>query len=484
MYTRKVNHTVIPAAIALFVLAMQPVVAQEPDRAAPPKIGAVRPLNLPALQSLTLGNGIPVSVMEKHGAPLVELHLMFRCGIADDPDSKPGLASLTAAMMMEGAGTRSALDLADAIDFLGARISVDASHHTTTVSLFTPVSRLDDALALLADIALHPSFPSAELERVRAERLTAMKQWKDQPRTIASVYCNRRVYGDAHPYGRPGIGNPKALASMRVEDIRAFHAKYMNAAHLNIIVAGDVASTALLSRLETYFGKLSKGPGSASILPSVQQVKQRRIVIVDKPGAAQSEIRIVRVGPVRATPDYFALMVMNTLLGGSFSSRLNQNLREKNGYTYGARSSFAFRKGPGPFIAGAGVQTAVTDKALAEFMNELRAIREPASEEEILRAKNYVAYGYPQNFETVGGIADEMEELVEHGLPANYFSTFVPSILAVTADDVRRVATQYVDPDAIEIIIVGDRKEIEYGVRALKLGDVNVISVEDALGYE
>ena len=455
--------------------------SQDPDRSTPPAAGPVRPLRMPILNRAVLDNGIPVICVEKRGVPLVEIRLVLRAGIANDPKDMPGLASMTFSMIAEGAGSRGALELADAIDYLGARISAGAGLHTSTVSLFTSVSKLADALPVYADVALRPLFPIAELDRLRAERLTGMMQWKDQPRTVASLYFNTRLFGNKHPYGRPSVGTAKALKEMKPEHLRAFHAAHMLAGNATLIVVGDVNQQRILSMLNASFGSLAKGASDPPALPEVKQVTSRRIVIVHKPGAAQSEIRIGRIGAARSSKDYFALVVMNTLLGGSFSSRLNQNLREQHGYTYGARSSFAFRQQAGPFLAAAAVQTAVTDKALAEFFNELNAIRETATDEEISRARNYVAYSYPQNFEAVSDIAGELEELVEHALPFENLSSFVPGILAVTKADVLRVAKSYIDTGALDIVIVGDRKEIEYGVRSLKLGDVKIMDVDDAL---
>jgi len=203
---------------------------------------------------------------------------------------------------------------------------------------------------------------------------------------------------------------------------------------------------------------------------------------VDKPGAAQSEIRIGLVGVDRATPDYYALSVMNTILGGSFSSRLNQKLREEKQYTYGARSSFSFGMMPGPFTASAGVQTAVTDSALYEFMRELNGIREPVPEDELDRARNYVALRFPGAFQAVGQIANQLEDLYLYDLPLDYFNGYVQGVLGVTRDDVRRVARQYLVANRMAIVVVGDRSKVEAGIRALKLGDVTVKSIQDVLG--
>ncbi len=211
-------------------------------------------------------------------------------------------------------------------------------------------------------------------------------------------------------------------------------------------------------------------------------MKGRIIYLIDKPDAPQSVVRICRIGVERTTPDYFPITVMNTILGGSFSSRLNNNLREKHGYTYGAGSGFDMRPSPGAFVASSSVQTAVTDKAVTEFMNELKGIRQPVSDQELAKARNYVALGYPGDFETASQIASELGELMLYHLPDNYFNTYIHNVLTVTKSDVERVAKKYVDPENIAIIIVGDRKNVAKGLEDLKLGTVKEMKIEDVLG--
>jgi zinc protease len=456
--------------------------SQSADRSAPPPLGAPPVLKVPPIQSAKLSNGLSVVLMEKHGVPLVDIRLLINAGTVDEPPALPGIASMTAAMMTEGAGNRTSLQLADAMDFLGARIGVSSGYHATTVSLFTPLSKFDEALALFRDVATTPTFPPEELDRLRKDRLTAMKQWHDQPRSIASIALPKLLYGEISPYGRPAVGNEKSLLGMKASDLSSFYRAHFHAANATLLVVGDVTLAAIMPKLEAAFGSWKTGTCVKAPFTTPSQVGKRSVILIDKPGAPQSEIRIGRIGVERTTKDYDALVVMNTLLGGSFSSRLNQNLREKHGYTYGATSSFAFRVYPGPFTAASAVQTAVTDKALAEFMNELKAIITPVSDEELMRAKNYVAYGYPQNFQTVSDIAGELEELVQYKLPETYFNTFISRILSVTKEDVLRVAKKYLDPENILIVVVGDRKVVEEGIRNLKLGEVKIMSITDILG--
>jgi predicted Zn-dependent peptidase len=412
----------------------------------------------------------------------VQIELLVKAGSAMDPAGKSGLASLTVAMLDEGVGSRNALQLADAIDFLGADISAAARQHNSVVALNTPLAKLDSALVLMADVALRPAFPPAELERQRKERLTTLVQWHDRPTAIASVIFNQTLYGGKHPYGLPAIGDEKTVCGFRVEDLKSFHSTHFRANNATLIVVGDVTAQAILPKLEAAFGNWEAGKIPTATWPGVTQVQKRQLWLVDKPGAAQSEIRIGRIGVSRLTEDYDALVVMNTILGGSFTSRLNQNLREQHGYSYGARSAFDFRPLPGPFVASAGVQTSKTDSALFEFMKELNGILQPVSDVELNRAKNYVALSFPQDFQSVAQIASQIEELVTYDLPDDYFNNFIQRILAVTKDDVLRVAKKHLDPEKMAIIVVGDRKMIEKGVRGLNLGPLQMMTVEQVLG--
>ncbi len=469
----------IRLALALFICAA-PLFAQAPDRSGPPELGPPPTLSLPPIQEYRLSNGLRVMLMEKRQVPVVQLNVLVRTGSANDPEGKVGLASLTADMMDEGAGTRNALELADAIDFLGARIGVRAGMHTASATMYSPVAKLDDALPLLADIILRPTFPEDELERKRISRLTQLLQAHDEPRAIASVLFAKALYGDDHPYGRSG--DEASTRSIGVADLRSFHDMYFKANNAVIIVVGDVTPSEFLPKLERAFGSWGTGNISSPSWPQSQQVRRTQVLLVDKPGAPQSEIRIGRIGAARLTEDYFSLDVMNTILGGSFTSRLNQNLREDKGYTYGAGSSFAFRANPGPFLASSAVQSNATAASLQEFFAEFRAIREPVPADELTRGKNYEALSFPGNFESVSGIAGNLEDIAIYDLPRDYFNQYVERILAVTQRDVRDVARKYIVPDQMLVVVVGDRATIESDIRALNLGPVRIMSIEEVLG--
>jgi zinc protease len=475
------------AALLTLLLALplpaQTAAAAKPDRSKPPALGPVRALKLPPVQKLRLSNGVPVLLVEQHEVPIVQLNLVARAGAGADPRGKPGLASLTADMLDEGAGSRSALQIADELDYLGAALQTGAGWDATSVGLHAPLKRFAAALPIFADVALKPTFPAGELDRVRKDRLTELLQLRDEPRAIASIAFANALYGRDHRYGTAVIGTETSVRAFSRADLALFHERTFTPVNSAIVVVGDVTAASVQQELEKAFGGWKAPPGSApEAVPAAPQVGSRGIWIVDKPGSAQSEIRIGRIGPPRSTRDYFALTVMNTILGGSFTSRLMQNLREQHGYAYGARSSFDFRLSTGPFVAAAAVQTDKTAPALTEFFKELEAIGKTVTEAEVAKARNYVALSFPSDVETTGDIAAKLAEQFLYDLPSDWLDSYVSRIGAVTPDDVRRVATEYIDPGKVAVIIVGDRSQIEADVKALNLGPIKDLSVDDLFG--
>lgn len=483
--------------LAILMVAVAPAIAaaQSPDRSKPPVVGSVPAVTLPAVARHTLANGLTVWIVESHEVPVVQVNLIVKgtaatpdaSGSAGDPAGKAGLASLTAAMLTEGAGSRTSLELADAVDFLGADLSAGSSWDAMAVRLHVPVARLGEALPLMADVALRPRFDGAELDRLRQQRITSLTQAKDDASSLAAVAFARVLYGGSR-YGTAAMGTAASLARITADDLRAFHGSRFVPSTSTLIVVGDIAAADALSLVQQHFGAWNGGasrppaPGSTASTTPVRPAAartRREVYLVDKPGAPQSQIRIGLMAAARSTPDYFPLVVMNTILGGSFSSRLNMNLREEHGYTYGASSSFDMRLKQGPFTAGAGVQTDKTSESLTEFFKELNAILQPVPGDELSRSKNYVALRYPGTFETTADIARRLEEAVVYGLPESYFANYVAGIERVTAADVERVAREYLSPSTVAVVVVGDRAVIEPGLRALGLGPINVLSPDE-----
>ena len=469
------------SALALAALAVIVVGAQAPDRSKPPAIGPAPSLKLPAIQKTKLSNGLPVWIVEHHEVPIAQINLIVRSGSAADPIGKYGVGSLTAALLDEGAGSRSALELADAIDFLGANIATTSTSDVSAVRMSVPVARLGDALPLMADISLRPAFPSQELERLRKERLTGLLQAKADPSGIVQIAFPRVVFGPIHRYGTTSGGLPPSLEAMTVDDLRTFYRTHYRPDNATLIVVGDITQASIVPMLEKSFGGWKTDgmkPLDASV-PLAPQLTKRQVFLIDKPGAAQTQIRIGWVGVPRSTPDYVTLQVLNTVFGGSFTSRLNQNLREKHGYSYGASSVFDMRKSAGPFLAAAPVQTDKTAEAIKEFFVELDGILALIPPAELEKAKNYVALSFPSEFETTGDLARKLEDLVVYNLPDDTYANFVAAVGRVTAADVQRAAARYIQPEKMAVVVVGDRGAIESGIRALNLGPMNVIPIDD-----
>ena len=468
---------------ALVLLAPTLLVAQQaPDRSRPPALGPPPRLTLPAIEKHELKNGLDVWLVERHEVPLVQVNLLVHAGSGDDPAGSFGLASLTAAMLDEGAGALNALEIADEIEFLGADLGAASSFDASAVRLNVPTRALERALPIMADVALKPTFPADELERLREERLTALLQARDDPAAVAAAAFPRVVFGDMHRYGTTAVGTTATIAAFTRQQLAAFHAEKYRPASSTLIVVGDVTAATVLPLLESAFGSWTGDRAAQRVaVPAAPRPRTRQVTIVDVPGAEQTQIRVGTVGVARSTPDYFPLQVLNTALGGSFTSRLNQNLRETHGYAYGANSRFDMRLSPGTFAAAAGVQTDKTAESVTEIFNELEAIRKAIGAEELAKTKNYLALGFPGAFETIEDLAARIEELAIYGLPEQFYADYTTKIGAVTAATAQRAAAANIEPDALAVVVVGDRARIEPGIRALNLGPVRVVGVEDVV---
>jgi zinc protease len=444
------------------------------DRTKPPGLGPVGQLTLPPVVRRQLENGLEILVVEHHELPIVDMVLVVKTGGEGDPANKPGVATLTAGLLDEGAGRRTSLDIADQEAFLGVDVEAGSGWDQSAVRLHAPVAVLDSAMALFADVALRPTFPTSDLERLRKERLTDLLQLKDRAPQIADRAYAAILYGEKHPYGRPLTGTEASTRAITRRDVQRFYQTYYRPNNATLIVVGDVTPDDVERRVRALFGGWTRADIPAPRLADPPSGLATAIYLIDKPGAPQSSVRIGSIGVPRSTQDYFAILVMNTILGGAFTSRLNTNLRETHGYTYGAGSGFSMRRWAGPFTARAEVVGAKSDSALIEFMKELRGIREAVPESELEKAKRYLQLQLPSEFESTGDIASQLVPVVVHGLPLDYYNTYVQRIEDVTVADVQRVAQQYVDPTKFAVVIVGDRKAIEAGLRALNIGELSV----------
>jgi zinc protease len=449
------------------------------DRAQVPALGKTPTLKLPAVEKGALANGVGIQLVGQHEVPLVQITLVIDGGSRLDA-KQPGLAAFAARLLTEGAGSRDANALQSELGFLGASLFANASSDYFSVSLNVPKRSLGAALDLMADVALRPTYKASEVRKQRDLLLASILQRKDQPTQLAAIAFSQLMFPEGHPYHRPAAGDSVSVAGLDSAKVRAFYEGAFVPSRAKLVVVGDVSLAEVKPMLDARFGAW-KG-GSALPIPAVTSKavsnEQVKVYLVDKPGAAQSVIYVGAPGADRLSKDYPALMVMNTLLGGSFSSRLNQNLREAKGYTYGINSGFRWSPIPGPFVISSSVRTNVTDSSLVEIFKEIKALRDtPVDATELTRAKNYEALAIPGRFETNGQIAGQFVSLGTFGLPLSSVSALGGQINAVTSADVQRVVKQYVPADKVTVLIVGDLAKIRAGVEALHLGPSQVIEV-------
>lgn len=444
------------------------------DRRAIPTPSKDPALQVPAWTNTTLSNGAKLVVSERHGLPLVSFQLNFIGGAAQyEPAEKTGLASFVAQMLSEGTTHRTGEQLSSDLQLLGTSVGALIDRESGRMSFLSTKEKLAPTLAILADMLENPTFPQDALDRLQARTIVGLTQNRDRTTGIASVVFPKVVYSASHPYGRSML-EPTVKAITR-DDLVAFHKTYYQPAHAVITVVGDVKPEDVKRTLEQTFSDWKAGGSMPSFdYPAPQTAKSTTIYLVDKPAAAQSTFTIGSVGPPRSTADYYALRVMNELLGALFQSRLNHNIREVKGYSYGVNSSFAFGRGPGPFRAGGDIVTAKTDSALIEFVKELRDIRgpRPPSDEEMAQAKASLVQSLPEVFETVNGVNGSIASIYTQGLPEDYYQQFARAVRAVTKEDVVRVAQKYIDPDHLAILIVGDRDKIEAPLTATKIAPI------------
>jgi len=440
--------------------------SQKIDRSRPPQPGPSSATPFPTFTRYALSNDIPVYVVENHVQPYVSLQLVLRSGASSDGDL-PGLADFTGNLLLSGAGKLDAQELAEEIDFLGALLDAGAGRDEITVGLGVLSAYLPRALDLMADVALRPHFDADEVAREQKQAIAAIRQNEADPSYLASVRFRHEVFGDS-PYGTPLDGAEESLRRITRDDCQAFHRHHFTAENAFFVAAGDVHPDRFIPMLEKCFGAWQGVRPAPPAFVAPEPIPSTRIVIVDRPGSLQSAIRIGRVAIARRDPDYVPIVVANTLLGGYFNSRINNNLRERHGFTYGARSSVEVLANPGLFSVVASVGAAVTDRALEEVMNELRIIaREPVGEEEIEMARNYIVGSQALQTETPGQIASFVRAIALYDLDDDYYRRFPDLVRSVTPEDVLRVCSLCMDPSAMIAVVVGDRATIAPGLARL-----------------
>ena len=452
------------------------------DRSSLPPVGSDPDFLFPAIVRHTLSNGLEVRTVEHHAAPVVTLVLQVEGGSGADPAAREGLAAITADMVDEGTGTFSAIDVSDALARIGADYDLDIAPDVTTFSLTTLERFSERGARLLADLLIRPSLREADFQRVRQLRLDRLRQLKDVAPAVAERAFLRLMYG-AHPYGHLSIGTDSALRALSIAEVVGFHGSRFVPSQSTMVIAGDMTHEAMRALAEASFGGWMN---SSAPIPSQRASDidppdslKARLTIVPREGAAQSELRIGHLSARRNTPDYPALLVMNSVLGGQFVSRINLKLREEKGYTYGARTGFDWRRGLAPFALHTSVHTAATADAVRDAQAEIEDLRgaRPVTADELALAKASLTRGYARNFETAAQVARAVAQLALYGLPDTYFQEFMPNVNAVTQHDIAQVATRYLDPGRLATLVVGDHAAIAEPLKRL-FGDAVVVPPE------
>jgi len=459
----------------------QAINADEPWRSEIPPPGPPRPLQVAAPASVVLPNGLTLMLSERRGLPVVAANLVFKTGSDANPLDRPGLANFVAAMLDEGTATRSAPQIADEVAQLGASLTTGSSMDATTISGRSLSKNFAATLDLIADIALRPSFPADEIERQRAGRLGQLVQQRDNPAQVAGQVMAAVLYGQRHPYGYTEVGTEASNKAMTRDEMAAFWKQHFVPNNAALVVAGDISMGELRALADKAFGSWPRGtPARPS--PGAPDTTRARLVIVDKPDAPQTQLRVASIGAARSSPDFRALQGMNNALGGLFSSRINMNLRERRGYSYGTRSQFVFLKSPGPFLVAGGIRTDATAPAVTEIFNEIAGmIAKPMAADELQKAKEALANSLPGAFETSVNTVNSFSSIFIYDLGLDYYTRYAQEVRAVTAEQALDVARKYLVPDRLVVIAVGDRMVIEPELRKLNLGGVEIRDAEGRL---
>jgi zinc protease len=474
------NRRLSVIVLAMSLLSLPLGAEQALDRSKIPPPGKSPVLRVPTWTKSTLANGAELIVSEKHDLPLVSFSLVVIGGSDQfEPADRRGLAGIFASMLSEGTKTRDGEALSNALQLLGTSVNVGMGNDSGSMGFVSATGRFAPTLEILADMLVNSTFPAPALERIRAQRLVALNAAKAQPGAIARRVFPRVVYGPAHPFGQ--LTTEDTLKAITRDDVAAFAKAYIQPGRVVVTVTGDVTPSAAKAAVEKALAAWPAGGSRPNFsYPALPATAPTTIYLVDKPGAAQSTFAIGNPGPPRSTPDYYAIEVMNTLLGGMFQSRLNANIREEKGLSYGVNSAFAFGKGPGPFRAGGDIISAKSDVALIEFMKELRGIAgsRPVTDEELTTSKSSLVQSLPGLFDSVSSIGAAITTLWTQGLPDDYYQQYGKSINAVTKADLVRVAKQYIDLDHLAIVIVGDRATIEGPLKATNIAPIVVLDIE------
>lgn len=455
---------------------------EDADRSAVPDPGSVPEATFPEVRRATLSNGLEVMLAERHAVPLVELSLHVDAGYAADQFGIPGTADLAMDMLDEGTATRSALDISAELDGLGARLGTGSNLDMSTISLSALRENLDASMELFADVVLNPDFPEADFRRLKKQQLAAIQREKTQPVSMALRVFPALLYGEDHAYANPltGSGTEASVGRISRQDLRDFHRRWFHPNNATLIAAGDITMEELLPRLERHLGDWRQGEMPVKNVGEVDHHDASTVYLLDRPQAQQSVIFAGHVAPPKANPGEVALEAMNTILGGGFTSRLNMNLREEKGWSYGAGTLLFAARGPRPFVVYAPVQTDRTAESLREIVAELRGIRgdEPITTDELQKVKDQETRGTAGRWETLGSVEGALGEIVRFGLDDDHPTTYAEAVLALELADVSTAARETIRPERLIWVVVGDREKIEPAIRELGVGEIRFIDAD------
>jgi zinc protease len=450
------------------------------ERSKAPDMGSKRTFRPPTFCSMTLTNGLTVILCERHELPKVAVGLALKSGATADPVTKPGVAWMTAEMLDEGTISRTALQIQAELDRLGASLSSSAGLEISNVRLETLKKNLKPALELIADLVLRPTFPDEELQRQQKRRLDGILQERNNPPVIASKVFRSILFGEKHPFGRDMDGNESSIKAVTRADLQGFYQTFWKPNNAALIFAGDVTFEEATSLTQEALGSWQSGKVPEVDIPVVDPPASTKVYLVDRQDAAQSQIRVGSLGPKRKVAEYYAIELMNAVLGGSFTSRLNLNLREERGYTYGAFLGFSYGREIGLWAGRMGVQSKFSNESLAEFKKELNDICAgmPITSGELETAKANLTRGFAQRFETLGRLVQQVAEMLCYDLPLEEISRYPNAIEEVALEQAQAAAKKYIDASRVVVVVVGDLNQIEKSVRELNLGEVIVVDVE------
>ncbi|HXJ61819.1 MAG TPA: pitrilysin family protein [Verrucomicrobiae bacterium] len=452
------------------------------DRSKLPTPGEAPEFKFPALQRATLSNGLKLILAERRATPMVNFTMEVDAGFASDQFAIPGAARLATEMLDEGTARRTSLQISEELTLLGASISTDSELDSSSVKLSALTSMLDPALEIYADVILNPSFPEADFRRLQKRQLAAIKQEKVEPVDMALRVFPAILYGSEHAYGNPltGSGTETSVAKLTPADARKFHQTWFKPDNCTLLIVGDTTLEQITPKLEKLFGSWKPGKVPTKNLATVQHQKKPSVYLIDRPGSIQSVILAGHIAPPKSNPAEIAIETMNTVLGNTFTARINMNLREGKHWSYGAWSTIPAARGQRPFIVYAPVQTDKTRESLIELDKELRDIlgRRPPTEEELKTAQANQTLRLPGAWETISAVGNSLGEIVRFGLPDDYFTTYPGKVRALSVTDLSRAAKEVVRPDSLVWVIVGDRAKIESGIRDLAWGDIQFLDAD------